>query len=41
LNFFKDFASYEVIRACWSSQSLWVNTQCDHNGGLGKGEVLP
>jgi hypothetical protein len=22
LNFFKDFARYEVIKACWSSQSL-------------------
>ncbi len=40
LNFFKDFASYEIVRACWSSQSLWLNTQCDHNGGLGKGEVF-
>jgi hypothetical protein len=40
LKFFKNFASYEVVRACWSSQSLWVNTQCDHNEGLGKGEVF-
>jgi hypothetical protein len=22
LNLFKDFASYEVVRACWGSQSL-------------------
>jgi hypothetical protein len=40
LNFFKDFTSYEIVRACWGSQSLRVNTQCDHNEGLGKGEVF-
>jgi hypothetical protein len=30
-NFFKDFAIHEIVRICKISQTLWVDTQCDHN----------
>jgi hypothetical protein len=30
-NFLMDFTSHEVVKLCRISQSLWTNTQCDHN----------
>lgn len=30
-NVFKDFAIHEIVRICKISQTLWVDTQCDHN----------